>query len=104
MVPICILFALLTGASRSPRSVGYRCMMPRSSRSTSPPAIWPRAARPSRQGPLEPYLSITGQVRGACSAPRRWAMAIAAARRWPAVGVGVALAAMIAFLPIAGEE
>ena len=30
-------------------------------------------------------------------------MAIAAARRWPAVGVGVALAAMIAFLPIAGE-
>jgi hypothetical protein len=30
-------------------------------------------------------------------------MAIAAVRRWPAVGVGVALAAMIAFLPMAGE-
>jgi 4-amino-4-deoxy-L-arabinose transferase-like glycosyltransferase len=30
-------------------------------------------------------------------------MAVAAAHRWPAVGVGVALAAMIAFLPVAGE-
>jgi hypothetical protein len=30
-------------------------------------------------------------------------VAIAAARRWPAVGVGVTLAAMIAFLPMAGE-
>jgi hypothetical protein len=30
-------------------------------------------------------------------------MAIAVTRRWPAVGVGVALAAMIAFLPMAGE-
>ena len=31
------------------------------------------------------------------------AMAVITVRRWPAAGVGVALAAMIAFLPMAGE-
>ena len=52
--------------------------------------------------PLEAYASAavkSALVFGAATL----AMAVAVWRRWPAAGVGVALAAMIAFLPTAGE-
>jgi 4-amino-4-deoxy-L-arabinose transferase-like glycosyltransferase len=102
MVPICILFALLTGAfalaalGRLPLHDAALVKVDVAARNL---AARGEAVPP---GPLEPYLSILIKcvvVFGAATV----AMAIAAARRWPAVGVGVALAAMIAFLPIAGE-
>ena len=52
--------------------------------------------------PLEAYRPVLVKctvIFGAATV----AMALAVRRRWPAVGVGVALAAMIAFLPTAGE-
>ena len=102
MVPIGILFALLTGAftlaalGRLPLAEGALTNVDVVARNL--------AARGEAfpQGPLEPYVSVL--VKGAVVfGAATVGMAIAAARRWPAVGVGVALAAMIAFLPIAGE-
>jgi 4-amino-4-deoxy-L-arabinose transferase-like glycosyltransferase len=52
--------------------------------------------------PLPAYVPVlvkSALVFGAATV----AMAVAVWRRWPAAGVGVALAAMIAFLPMAGE-
>jgi 4-amino-4-deoxy-L-arabinose transferase-like glycosyltransferase len=52
--------------------------------------------------PLEAYVPVLTKgalVFGAATV----AMAVAVWRQWPAAGVGVALAAMIAFLPMAGE-
>ena len=46
-----------------------------------------------------PALAKSAVIFGAATA----AMAVAVWRQWPAAGVGVALAAMIAFLPTAGE-
>jgi 4-amino-4-deoxy-L-arabinose transferase-like glycosyltransferase len=52
--------------------------------------------------PLEAYLPVL--VKGVVIfGVGTLALAVAVARRWPAAGVGVALAAMIAFLPVAGE-
>ena len=52
--------------------------------------------------PLVVYVPVL--VKGALVfAVATAAMAVAVWRRWPAAGVGVALAAMIAFLPMAGE-
>jgi 4-amino-4-deoxy-L-arabinose transferase-like glycosyltransferase len=102
MVPICVLFALLTGVftlaalGRLPLPEGALVKVDVVARNL--------AARGEAvpHGPLEPYVGILVKcvvVFGAATV----AMTIAAARRWPAVGVGVALAAMIAFLPVAGE-
>ena len=102
MLPLCILFALLTVAftlaavGRLPLPDGALTKVDVTARNLS--------ARGDAvpHGPLEPYLGILVKcvvVFGAATV----AMAVAAARRWPAVGVGVALAAMIAFLPMAGE-
>jgi 4-amino-4-deoxy-L-arabinose transferase-like glycosyltransferase len=52
--------------------------------------------------PMQAYMPIllkSAVIFGAATA----AMSVAVWRRWPAAGVGVALAAMIAFLPTAGE-
>jgi 4-amino-4-deoxy-L-arabinose transferase-like glycosyltransferase len=86
MVPLCVLFAVLTAAFAL--AVAGRLPLPDGARSLA--------------APLEPYVGIMAKsavVFGVATV----GVAIAATRRWPAVGVGVALAAMIAFLPMAGE-
>jgi 4-amino-4-deoxy-L-arabinose transferase-like glycosyltransferase len=102
MVPICVLFALLTGVFAL-AALG-RLPLPEGALTNVDVAARNLAARGQAvpQGPLEPYVSVLVKcavVFGAATV----GMAVAAARRWPAVGVGVALAAMIAFLPMAGE-
>ena len=102
MVPICILFAVLAvafalaAAGRLPLHDAALVKVDVAARNL--------AARGEAipQGPLEPYVSILVKC-VVVFAIATVGMAIAAARRWPAVGVGVALAAMIAFLPMAGE-
>ncbi|HET7342447.1 MAG TPA: glycosyltransferase family 39 protein [Methylomirabilota bacterium] len=52
--------------------------------------------------PMEGFLPI--MIKGALTfGAATLALAWAAWRRWPAAGIGIALAAMIAFLPMAGE-
>jgi 4-amino-4-deoxy-L-arabinose transferase-like glycosyltransferase len=102
MVPVCILFALLTAAFAL--AVAGRLPLPEGALTRVDATARNLAARGDAvpQGPLEPYVGIMVKcavVFGAATV----GVAIAAARRWPAVGVGVALAAMIAFLPMAGE-
>jgi 4-amino-4-deoxy-L-arabinose transferase-like glycosyltransferase len=102
MVPVCILFALLTAVFAL--AVAGRLPLPDGALTKVDVAARNLAARGDAvpQGPLEPYIGIMVKcavVFGAATV----GVAIAAARRWPAVGVGVALAAMIAFLPMAGE-
>jgi hypothetical protein len=52
--------------------------------------------------PLEVYMAVLGKS-ALVFAAATVAMAVAVRQRWPAAGVGIALAAMIAFLPMAGE-
>lgn len=88
MVPVLVLFALL-GAAFTLAALDRLPLLP---------AHGPLAAGSSLQA-YGPVLLKSALVFGAATV----AMAVAVWRRWPAAGVGVALAAMIAFLPMAGE-
>jgi 4-amino-4-deoxy-L-arabinose transferase-like glycosyltransferase len=102
MVPVCVLFAVLTGAFAL--AVMGRLPLPEDALTRVDVAARNLAARGDAvpHGPLEPYLGVMVKC-VVVFAAATVGMAIAATRRWPAVGVGVALAAMIAFLPMAGE-
>jgi hypothetical protein len=102
LVPLLVLFALLAAAFAAAR-LGVLPL---------PPDVLTAVDVPSRNlaargqplvsgqaGPYEPVLLNATLVFGLAAL----AMAVAVWRRAPALGVGVALAAMVAFLPIAGE-
>ena len=102
IVPVCVLFAILAvvftlaALGRLPLLQGALTKVDVAARNL--------AARGEAvpHGPLEPYVSAMLKcviVFGAATI----GLALAAYRRWPAVGVGVALAAMIAFMPIVAE-
>jgi 4-amino-4-deoxy-L-arabinose transferase-like glycosyltransferase len=102
MVPVLVLFALLGAAftlaalDRLPLPAGVQLSVDVAARNL---AAHGQAAAGS---PLQVYVPVlwkSALVFGAATV----AMAVAVWRRWPAAGVGVALAAMIAFLPMAGE-
>jgi 4-amino-4-deoxy-L-arabinose transferase-like glycosyltransferase len=102
MVPIGIVFALLAGAFAL--AAAGRLPLYDAALVKVDVAARNLAARGEAipAGSLEPYVSILIKCVVVFTVATV-GMAIAAARRWPAVGVGVALAAMIAFLPMAGE-
>jgi hypothetical protein len=102
MVPVLALFAGLAVAFGL--AAVDRLPLPASALQNVEVAARNLAARgqAAASSPLEVYVPVLVKctvVFGLATA----GMAFAAARRWPAAGVGVALAAMIAFLPMAGE-
>ena len=102
MVPVLVLFAALTLAFSL--AAFDRLPMPAGALQNVDVAARNLAARgqSAATSPLEVYVPVlvkSALVFGAATI----AMAVAVWRRWPAAGVGVALAAMIAFLPTAGE-
>jgi hypothetical protein len=101
-VPVLVLFAALTLAFSL--AAFDRLPMPAGALQNVDVAARNLAARgqSAATSPLEVYVPVlvkSALVFGAATI----AMAVAVWRRWPAAGVGVALAAMIAFLPTAGE-
>jgi 4-amino-4-deoxy-L-arabinose transferase-like glycosyltransferase len=102
MVPVLVLFAALTlllGAAALGRPPAPASLLENVDVAARNMAARGQTAAGS---PLEAYASATVKsalVFGAGTL----AMAVAVWRRWPAAGVGVALAAMIAFLPTVGE-
>jgi len=102
MVPVLVLFALL-GAAFTLAALD-RLALPAAAQLSVDLLARNLAARGQAPAgsPLQEYVPVllkSALVFGAATV----AMAVAAWRRWPAAGVGVALAAMIAFLPMAGE-
>ncbi|HEU4370182.1 MAG TPA: glycosyltransferase family 39 protein [Methylomirabilota bacterium] len=102
MVPILVLFAALTAAFGL--AAVDRLPLPASALENVDVAARNLAARgqAAAAAPLGAYVPVLVKctvIFGLATV----AMAFAVARRWPAAGVGVALAAMIAFLPTAGE-
>jgi len=102
MVPVLVLFAFL-GVALSLAALD-RLPLPAGAQLSVDVAARNLAARGqvAAGSPLQAYVPIllkSALVFGAATV----AMALAVWRRWPAAGVGVALAAMIAFLPMAGE-
>ena len=102
MVPVLGLFAIFTvvlataALGRLPTPAGVLENVDVAARNLA--ARGQAAAGP----PLEAYAPALGKgafIFGAATV----AMAVAVWRQWPAAGVGIALAAMIAFLPAAGE-
>jgi 4-amino-4-deoxy-L-arabinose transferase-like glycosyltransferase len=102
MVPVLIFFAgfavvlTLAALGRLPTPAGVLESVDVSARNLS------ARGQVAAGAPLEAYgpaLAKSAVIFGAATV----AMAVAAWRQWPAAGVGVALAAMIAFLPTAGE-
>jgi 4-amino-4-deoxy-L-arabinose transferase-like glycosyltransferase len=102
MVPVLVLFAVLAVAfglaalDRLPLPAGALQNVDLAARNLA------ARGQVAAGSPLEAYLPVlvkSALVFGVATA----SMAVAAWRRWPAAGVGVALAAMIAFLPMAGE-
>jgi 4-amino-4-deoxy-L-arabinose transferase-like glycosyltransferase len=102
MVPILVLFAVaavafgLAAADRLPVPAGALENVDVAARNL---AARGQAAAGSPREAYAPVLVKCAVIFGAATV----AMAFAVRRGWPAVGVGVALAAMIAFLPTAGE-
>jgi hypothetical protein len=102
MVPVLVLFAALTLAFSL--AAFDRLPLPAGALQNVDVAARNLAARgqTAATSPLEVYVPVivkSALVFGAATL----AMAVAVWRRWPAAGVGVALATMIAFLPTAGE-
>jgi 4-amino-4-deoxy-L-arabinose transferase-like glycosyltransferase len=100
--PVLVFFALLAGAFTA-AALG-RLPVPAGALENVDVAARNLAARGQTvaASPIEAYVPVlikSAVVFGAATV----GMAVATWRRWPAVGVGVALAAMIAFLPVAGE-
>jgi 4-amino-4-deoxy-L-arabinose transferase-like glycosyltransferase len=102
MVPILVLFAILSACftlaavDRLPIPVEAMQNIDVTARNL---AARGQAAAAS---PLEAYVPVITKSALVFSAATV-ALAVAVWRQWPAAGVGVALAAMIAFLPMAGE-
>jgi 4-amino-4-deoxy-L-arabinose transferase-like glycosyltransferase len=102
IVPIAVVFALV-GAALGLAALG-RLPVPGGALESVEMATRNAAARGQAvaSSPVELFLPIMVKgalVFGAATLGLAWA----AWRRWPAAGVGIALAAMIAFLPMAGE-
>lgn len=102
MVPILALFALL--AVMFALALADRLPIPAGALQNVDVAARNLAARgqTAAASPLEAYVPVLVKctlIFGAATG----AMAVAVWRQWPAAGVGIALAAMIAFLPTAGE-
>lgn len=102
MVPVFVLFAVLAVAFTL--AALDRLPLPANALENVDVATRTLAARgqAAAGAPLEAYAPVLVKcavIFGVATV----AMAFAVARRWPAAGVGVALAAMIAFLPTAGE-
>ena len=102
MVPVLVLFALVTVVFGL--ATFDHLPLPASALQSVDVAARNLAARGQSvaASPLEAYVPVLTKstlVFGVATL----ALAVAAWRRWPAAGVGVALAAMIAFLPMAGE-
>jgi 4-amino-4-deoxy-L-arabinose transferase-like glycosyltransferase len=102
MVPVLVLFALV-GAALSLAALD-RLPLPAGALQNVDVTARNLAARGQVAvgSPLEAYVPLlvkSALVFGAATL----ALVVAVWRRWPAAGVGVALAAMIAFLPMAGE-
>jgi 4-amino-4-deoxy-L-arabinose transferase-like glycosyltransferase len=102
MVPVLALFAALTLAFSL--AALDRLPLPAGALENVDVAARNLAARgqTAAGSPIEAYLPVvvkSAVIFGAATI----AMAVAVWQRWPAAGVGVALAAMIAFLPTAGE-
>jgi 4-amino-4-deoxy-L-arabinose transferase-like glycosyltransferase len=102
MVPVLVFFAVLTvvfslaALDRLPLPAGAMQNVDVAARNLA------ARGQVAAGAPLEAYLPVL--VKSAIVfAAATVAMAVAVWRRWPAAGVGVALAAMIAFLPMAGE-
>lgn len=102
MVPVLALFAVLTAVfslaalGRLPLPIGALPSVDVAARNLI------ARGQTAAGSPLEAYLPVlvkSAFVFGVAAV----AMAVVVWRRWPAAGVGVALAAMIAFLPMAGE-
>jgi 4-amino-4-deoxy-L-arabinose transferase-like glycosyltransferase len=102
MVPVLVLFAILAIAfglaalDRLPLPAGAMENVDVAARNL---AARGQAAAGSPLVVYMPVLVKSALVFGGATV----AMAVAVRQRWPAAGVGVALAAMIAFLPMAGE-
>jgi 4-amino-4-deoxy-L-arabinose transferase-like glycosyltransferase len=102
MVPVLVCFAIVTAVLSL--AALDRLPVPSSFLQNVDMAARNLAARgqSAAGSPLEvyaPVLARSALVFGGATV----AMAVAVRQRWPAAGVGVALAAMIAFLPMAGE-
>ena len=102
IVPVFVLFALLAGAfglaaiDRLPLPAGVLEAVDVAARNLA------ARGQPAAASPLEAYRPVLVKctvIFGVATI----ALGVALRRRWPAAGVGVALAAMIAFLPTAGE-
>ena len=102
MVPVLVLFAVLAAAfglaalDRLPLPAGVLESVDVAARNLA------ARGQAAASSPLEAYVPVLVKctlIFGAATT----AMAVAAWRQWPAAGVGVVLAAMIAFLPTAGE-
>jgi 4-amino-4-deoxy-L-arabinose transferase-like glycosyltransferase len=102
MVPVLALFAILAAAFGL--AAIDRLPLPASALQNVDVAARNLAARGqlAAGSPLEAYLPVLVKCTIVFSAATV-AMVLAIQRRWPAAGVGVALATMIAFLPTAGE-
>ena len=102
LVPVLVLFAVVGGAFAAAR-LGVLPLPPDVLASVDLPtrnlAARGQAMTSGPAGPYEPVLLNAAIVFGLATV----AMAVAVWRRAPALGVGVALGAMLAFLPIAGE-
>lgn len=102
MVPVLVLFAVLAVvfglalADRLPLPAGALQNVDVAARNLAARGQTPAGS------PLEAYVSVLVKCT-VIFAAATVAMAVAVWRQWPAAGVGVALAAMIAFLPTAGE-
>ena len=102
LAPIAVLFALagvglvLGALGRIPLPAGALESVDLAARNL---AARGQAAAASPLALYAPIMLEGGLVFGLAAV----AMAVATLRRWPAAGIGVALAAMIAFLPMAGE-
>jgi dolichyl-phosphate-mannose-protein mannosyltransferase len=102
IVPIAVVFALV-GAALALAALG-RLPVPGGALESVEMAARNAAARgqAAPSSPVELFLPVMVKgalVFGAAALGLAWA----AWRRWPAAGIGIALAAMIAFLPMAGE-
>jgi 4-amino-4-deoxy-L-arabinose transferase-like glycosyltransferase len=102
MVPVLVLFGLLAAAFGL--AALDRLPLPAAALQNVDVAARNLAARgqAAAGAPLEAYVPVLIRCTVIFSAATV-ALAVCVRRRWPAVGVGVALAAMIAFLPTAGE-
>lgn len=102
LVPLLVLFAVAAAASGL--AIAGRLPVPDGPLASVDVATPGLAARAPAAAGLPPAAYVPVLVK--CTVVFGLAtigLALAAWRRWPAAGVGVALAAMIAFLPVAGE-